>query len=214
MNGPKQLIAAGLALLLALWLPAAEEEETAGVRLGLKVGPCFSTVRRNGPEGPDVESRRKLTAGFLVEIGLGPWLAVQPELDFLTTVYTWEPPLLTGVYTDTLQYLQVPILFKARLVRRGWAVPAVFAGPCAGILLRARDSYYDLSTGITYSADIKDLYRDFDLGAVAGAGADIRVRNLRLILDIRYYLGLMDVYRAADSSWKNSALMITAGLGF
>jgi Outer membrane protein beta-barrel domain len=168
----------------------------------------------SGPEGPDVETRRKLTAGFLIEIGLGPSFAIQPELDFLTTVYTWEPQLLTGVYTDTLQYLQVPILFKARLVRGGRAVPAVFAGPCAGILLRARDSYYDLSTGLTYSADIKDLYRDFDLGATVGAGVDIQVRNLKLLLDVRYYLGLVDVYRAADISVKNASLMFTGGLGF
>lgn len=201
------------ALILAASLPA-RAEETAGVRLGLRIGPCFSAVRWSTPEGSVVDADRKLTFGVLAEIDLGPRFAVQPELDLFTTVYTWEPPLLTGVFTETLQYLQVPILFKAKLVREGWAVPAVFAGPCLGVLLRARERYLDLSTGLSYYADIKELYRDFDLGAAAGAGVDIKVRNLRLILDVRYYLGLMDVYRAADISWRNSGLMITGGLGF
>jgi hypothetical protein len=200
-------------LILAASLPA-RAEETAGVRLGLKVGPCYSAVRWSTPGGSVVDASRKLTFGALAEIDLGPRFAVQPELDLLTMAYTWEPPLLTGVFTDTLQYLQVPVLFKAKLVREGWAVPAVFAGPCLGILFRARERYYDLSTGQSYYADINDLYRDFDLGAAAGAGVDIKVRNLRLIFDVRYYLGLTDVYRAADGSWRNSGLMITGGLGF
>jgi hypothetical protein len=71
-----------------------------------------------------------------------------------------------------------------------------------------------MNSGLTYAGDIKDLYRDFDLGAAFGAGVNIQVRNLRLIFDVRYYLGLTDVYRSADISVKNAGLMITGGLGF
>ncbi|GEM_PF-1603271 len=208
---------AALVLLLASTYPLRAEDET-GVRLGIKAGPGFSTVRWGmlvlGESVTGTETHRKLTVGLLAEFDLGQWFAVQPELDLFTAVHTYTPPLGQGTFTDTLQYLQVPILFKMKFARKGWIVPAVFAGPCLGVLLKARDSYYDVESGQTYSADTKDLYRDFDLGGAAGAGVDIQVRNLRLIFDVRYYLGLMNVYRAAGYSWKNSGLMITAGLGF
>ncbi|HSA96466.1 MAG TPA: porin family protein [Acidobacteriota bacterium] len=213
----RSILSGSLVLLIAVLCPLRAEDEP-GIRLGIKAGPCFSTVRWSMPmlEGSvsGTETHRKLTVGFLAEIGLSPRFAVQPELDFLTTVRTWTPPLGQGIFTDTLQYLQVPILFKMKLTRGGWVVPAVFAGPCLSVLLKARDTFYDVFTGQYYYADIKDLYRDFDLGAAAGAEVNVKVRNLRLILDVRYYMGLIDVERAADSSWKNSGLMITAGLGF
>lgn len=217
MRMKRALPAAAVLVILATVGPLRAEDGT-GVRLGIKAGPCFSTVRSGmtvlGETTTETETHRKLTVGFLAEIGLGPWFAVQPELDLLTAVRTYTPPLDPGTFTDTLQYLQVPVLFKMKLARKGWIVPAVFAGPCLGVLLKARDSYYDVESGQTYYADTKDLYRDFDLGAAAGADVNVKVRNLRLILDVRYYLGLMDVYRDAGAFWKNSGLMITAGLGF
>jgi len=217
MRMKRGLLASAVILTLAAFQPLRAADQD-GLRFGIKAGPSFSTVRWSMPmlEGSvtGTETHRKLTVGLLAEIGLGPWFAVQPELDLLTAVRTWVPPLGTGIFTDTLQYLQVPILFKMKLARKGWIVPSVFAGPCLGVLLKARDSYYDVNSGQSYYADIKDLFRDFDLGGAAGAGVDIKVRNLWLLFDVRYYLGLMDVYRGADNSWKNSGLMVTAGLGF
>jgi Outer membrane protein beta-barrel domain len=217
MRMKRTLSTAAVLLVLATVGPLRGADET-GVRLGIKAGPGFSTVRWSMPvlDGSvtGTETHRKLTVGLLAEFDLGQWFAVQPELDLLTAVRTYTPSLDPGTFTDTLQYLQVPILFKMKFARKGWIVPAVFAGPCLGVLLKARDSYYDVESGQTYSADTKDLYRDFDLGGAAGAGVDIQVRNLRLILDVRYYLGLMNVCRAAGNSWKNSGLMIAAGLGF
>jgi hypothetical protein len=192
-------------------MAAAETE----VSLGLKVGPCISNVRWSLDDGSG-ETFKRLTAGVLIEVNLSPRFAVQPELDFVTMGYSWWDLVSVnmGKYEDTLQYLQIPVLFKARLIRKGWIVPAVFAGPSLGILLKAGFKFYDMVGGLTYIDDIKDLYRDFDLGAVFGAGVNIQVRNLRLIFDVRYYLGLTDVYRAADISVKNAGLMITGGLGF
>jgi len=128
--------------------------------------------------------------------------------------YSWQDALGIGTHKYMLQYLQIPVLFKARLVRKGPVVPAVFAGPSLGILFRARFRYYDVNGGPPLIGDIKDLYRDVDLGGTFGAGANFRVRNLKLIFDVRYYLGLTDVDRSAENSVKNAGLMITGGLGF
>ena len=203
-----------LIMILAAVVPRTAAAET-GLGLGIKIGPCVSNVRWSLDDGSG-EAYRRLTVGFFAEFGLSPAFAVQPELDFVTMGYSWVDLVSAdpGKYEDTLQYLQIPVLFKARLLREGWIVPAVFAGPCLGVLLNARFRYYDLSGGLTYSADVKDLYRDFDIGAVFGAGVNVRVRNLKLIFDVRYYLGLLDVYQAAAISVKNAGLMITGGLGF
>jgi len=205
-----------LIMILATAVPRTAAAET-GLGLGLKVGPCISNVRWSLDDGSG-ETYRRLTVGFLAEYSLSPAFAIQPELDFVTMGYSWwnldpSSPMM-GKYEDTLQYLQIPVLFKARLIRKGWIVPAVFAGPSLGILLKANFKFYDMNSGLTYAGDIKDLYRDFDLGAAFGAGVNIQVRNLRLIFDVRYYLGLTDVYRSADISVKNAGLMITGGLGF
>ena len=204
-----------LIVILGTVVPRTAAAETS-LGLGIKGGPCNSNLKWSQDDGSG-ETFRKLTFGVFAEYSLSPAFAVQPELDFVTMGYSWwnlDPtsPMM-GKYEDTLQYLQVPVLFKARLLR-GWIVPSVFAGPSLGILLKAGFKYYDMAGGLTYAGDVKDLYRDFDLGAAFGAGVNIRVRNLRLIFDVRYYLGLTDVYRSADISVKNAGLMITGGLGF
>jgi hypothetical protein len=203
-----------LIMILGTVAPRTAAAET-GFNLGIKGGPCISNVRWSLDDGSG-ETFKRLTVGVLIEVNLSPRFAVQPELDLVTVGYSWWDliSITPGKYEDTLQYLQVPILFKARLVPKGWIVPAVFAGPALGVLLKARYQFTELSSGLTYGADIKDLYRDFDFGVVVGVGVDIQVRNLKLLLDARYYLGLVDAYRAANISVKNAGLMITGGLGF
>jgi hypothetical protein len=203
-----------LIMILGTVAPRTAAAET-GFNLGIKGGPCISNVRWSLDDGSG-ETFKRLTVGVLIEVSLSPRFAVQPELDLVTVGYSWWDliSITPGKYEDTLQYLQVPILFKARLVPKGWIVPAVFAGPTLGVLLKAHYQFTELSSGLTYGADIKDLYRDFDFGAVVGVGVDIQVRNLKLLLDARYYLGLVDAYRAANISVKNAGLMITGGLGF
>lgn len=203
-------------LLIMILAAVVPRTALAQAGLGIKGGPCISNVKWSLDDGSG-EAYGRLTVGFFAEFSLSPAFAVQPELDFVTMGYSWWDLVTVGYmgkYEDTLQYLQIPVLFKARLIRKGWIVPAVFAGPSLGILLKAGFKYYDMNSGLTYGDDIRDLYRDFDLGAAFGAGVNIQVRNLRLILDVRYYLGLIDVYRAADIAVKNAGLMITGGLGF
>jgi hypothetical protein len=208
----KGLTVFAASLLIGAFAPPPAPAQTG---LGIRGGSCASKVRWSLDDGSG-GAFRKVTAGVFVEISLGPGFAVQPELDFVTMGYSWWVlnPETQGMYEDTLQYVQVPVLFKARLLRKGWVVPAVFAGPSLGILLRARVKYTDIYGDPPYSGDIKNLYRNFDPGGVFGAGVDILVRNIRIIFDVRYFLGLTDVYRAAGISVKNAGLMITGGLGF
>jgi hypothetical protein len=199
-------------LFFAAVLPSRAAAET-GRTFGLKAGLGLSNVTWSFPSiGPGETSSERLTVGLLAEFGLGPWIATQPELDFVTTGYSWSDALGIGTHKYMLQYLQIPVLFKVRLVRKGRVVPAIFAGPSLGILLRARARYYDVSGGGPgYRMNVRGAYRDFDLGATFGAGLSIRVGTLRLILDARHYLGLTDVYRSADISVKYAGWMITGG---
>ena len=45
-------------------------------------------------------------------------------------------------------------------------------------------------------------------------GAEILVSQIKLIIDVRYYQGLTDVYESPNFSVKNAGLMVTGGIGF
>jgi Outer membrane protein beta-barrel domain len=214
MSIKKPILAASAVLLLAAVHPLRAEDQPS-FRLGIKAGPSYSNVNWSQDDGSG-DPFRRLTFGLLAEFSLSPRFAIQPELDLVTMGFSWRDasPAEGTKHVDGLSYLHVPVLFKVRLLHPGWIVPAVFAGPVLGILTSAHASDYDAYGNVIFQGDIKHLYRQADFGAAAGAGADIQVRNLRLLLDVRYYLGFMDVSTSEGFVVKNAALMITAGLGF
>src|SRR5512136_1895121 len=188
------LASAAILILAGLGPLRAEDQDQARVRLGLRGGICLSSVNWSQNDGSGDPFRRPMFSA-LAEFSMSPTFAIQPELDVVTMGFSWRDdiPYAGTKHVDSLSYVQIPVLFKVRLLRPGWIVPAVFAGPVLGVLTTARGSDYDPYGNLIFQGDIKHLYRDADFGAAFGAGADIKVRNLRLLLDVRYYLGLPDV---------------------
>jgi hypothetical protein len=45
-------------------------------------------------------------------------------------------------------------------------------------------------------------------------GAEIALGEMKLLIDLRYYLGLTDVYESTEFSMKNRGFMLTAGFLF
>lgn len=210
----KGVLTGGVVLLLAMFIPP-QAAARIDFGLGIKGGLCASNVSwslDNGSGGPF----RRPTFGILAVFNLGSTFAIQPELDYVTTGFSWWiilPPEIAK-YEDTLKYLQIPVLFKARLIPGGRIVPVVFAGPALGILLSAPVRTYDVNGSLVFERNARDIYRSVDLGAAFGVGAEILVGQIKLIVDVRYYQGLTDVYESPDFAVKNAGLMITGGIGF
>ena len=103
---------------------------------------------------------------------------------------------------DILTYLDMPILIKYQPVK----LLNIQAGPEFGYRLSAKQKNLD-DNQIT---DIKDYYKNFDMGISFGVEANL---PFRVDLAIRYVLGL---YTATtnnqyDQHWKNNFFQITAG---
>ncbi|MHB8545085.1 MAG: porin family protein [Leptospirales bacterium] len=99
----------------------------------------------------------------------------------------------SGNGNEIINYLEIPILVKARFGRADFA-PYVFAGPSIGIFLSGAD--YEQVNG---SPETKTPYADSefnspDISALFGAGVSVTLRSGPvLFFDAAYALGLVNI---------------------
>jgi hypothetical protein len=62
--------------------------------------------------------------------------------------------------------------------------------------------------------DVKEFFKSTDFGADFGVGAEMAAGKMKLIFDLRYYLGLTNAYSGTGFSMYNRAIIITAGVLF
>jgi Outer membrane protein beta-barrel domain len=173
---------------------------TAATKLGfgLKAGASFSWSDDFGSEKMIVRP----TFGVFALIELTPMLALQAEVDYLTTGEWWTDEVKI---VETFNYLHIPVLLRARLMKEGKTVPFVVAGPAIGFLLSAKEA----------GEDVKQFFKSTDFGAEVGAGAEMALSNMKVVLEARFYVGFTNAYNFINLySMKNRALSVTAGLLF
>ena len=168
---------------------------------GVKAGGSFFKNDWSDNDGSE-KTLTRVTIGAFALANITPMIGIQAEINYLTTGIWWDDDGLKVV--ETYGYLHIPVLVRARLMREGTFVPVVFAGPAVGILLSAK---WD-------GDDVKDSFKSTDFGADLGVGAEIALSGMKFLIDLRYYLGLTDVYKDTDYSMKNRGFMLTAGLIF
>jgi hypothetical protein len=168
---------------------------------GVKAGGSFFKNDWSDNDGSE-KTLTRATIGAFALANITPMIGIQAEINYLTTGIWWDDDGLKVV--ETYGYLHIPVLVRARLMREGTFVPVVFAGPAVGILLSAK---WD-------GDDVKDSFKSTDFGADLGVGAEIALGEMKLLIDLRYYLGLTDVYESTEFSMKNRGFMLTAGLLF
>jgi len=169
---------------------------------GVKAGGSFFKNDWSDNDGSE-KTLTRVTIGAFALANITPMIGIQAEINYLTTGLWWDEGGLK--VTEAYGYLHIPVLVRARLMREGTFVPVVFAGPAVGILLSA-----------TWDGDedVKDSFKSTDFGADLGVGAEIALGNMKLLVDLRYYLGLTDVYKDTEFSMKNRGFMLTAGFLF
>ena len=160
----------------------------------------FSIKNVNGPVG-----------GIFFGAGIGP-LAFQTEVLYARMG-------LKGLATDAqmeyrLDYVQVPVMLKVRVIPAGPVRPVVFAGGYGSYLLNAKGVMVT-PTG-SDSADLDDVFKKFDYGVLGGAGLEFKLPGILLTIEGRYNLGLANIGKDLDEgvSIKNRSIMVLAGIGF
>jgi len=209
----------GLAVVVSLAPTAASAQGVGG---GPKGGVTFSSLSGEFAD-PDLSSVSfEYQAGFaiggFVALPMGDSGLFQPEVYFVRRVTTGVENTL-GINTEiSLDYLEIPVLFKYSRAAAGQTSPTFFAGPSVAFELGAKAK--DLTAGGGAAEDIADDLVDVEFGLVFGGGVDFASG---LQIDVRYYWGLTNIIKddsvggsLVDPSddFKNRTFAIMAGFSF
>lgn len=151
------------------------------------------------------EIENSLTPGyqFGAFVRVGDKWHIQPEIYFTSKSGTMKYDLLTTNVEQqiTLKAVDVPILVGWKIFDPPLMNIRLQAGPVASFVSQKK---FDISLdGVKQddpSDEFKDSFNDLNWGLQVGAGVDV----LFLSIDLRYELGLNNIYKSPDSSVDNS----------
>lgn len=214
----------GTALLAAFAFGAAPLMAQSSVTVGPMAGVSFSTF--SGDDAADFSdgelsfekgSRTGLAVGGFAEFEFGSNFAIEPQLLYIQkgARYNGNVDIGTGSPVDVtagvnLDYIQVPVLFKAELRKPDNKLsPSVFVGPALG---------FQIGCTVTAEGDGQDASEDCpddtfkgtDFSLVFGAGLEFN----RFSLQGRYDMGLGSVADADGVDVKNGGFLVTLGYAF
>ncbi len=197
----------GVAAALAVITPsdaAAQRPMRVGVIGGYNMASFW------GDDADDFDSRSGFDIGGLVQIPMGDMITIQPEVHYSQRGAEFE---LGGEdITFALDYIHVPILFKAGLpLAEGFDFDFEF-GPSLGFNIGCEltDGDDDVSC-----EDFGTEPKSFDYGIIAGGSFAWAAGAGDVLIDIRYDLGLTSIIDEEDAEdVKNSALQFLIGYAF
>jgi hypothetical protein len=206
----KAVLVLAVVLLVTAFFPQ-EAAAKIDFTLGLRAGVSMSNISWSDDDGTE-HSLVKPTFGLVGAFPLSQVLAIQAEIDYVTMGEWWEEEPWKTI--ETYNYLQIPVLLRAHLVRGGSTRPFLLAGPVVGFLMSAHHKDY-FNGELDDDTDATEYHSSTDFGAAFGAGTDFMVKKLKLFVDIRYYLGLSNTYSDSEMfSMKTRALLFAAGIWF
>jgi len=200
-----------LIAFLTVFLVAALVPQTAAAAVGIKGGLALSTLDFSAAaEAPPITNLKAPVGGVFFSIGIGP-ISIEPE--FLYVRMGGHAAEGADWMEDHLDYIQVPLLLKIRMVP-GPVSPMIYGGGYGSYLLAAKE--VSSTSGVTTTTDIKDQTKSTDYGVTFGGGIDFRLPVVKLSAEVRYNLGLDNIAKNPTAGvWvKNRSLMVLVGLGF
>ena len=147
--------------------------------------------------------------GVFYRLKILKWLAFQPEL-----YYTVKGAKVEGTFlgekvtqTENFKYLELPLLLKTNFSIQDDIWTGVYLGGYGAWNFSA-NSVYEYKDEIT-KENIKDDIKNFDYGFTFGG----TIEFWKLILDVRYNLGLSNIKASSFSDFtiKNRAISVLIG---
>ena len=188
---------------------------------GFRAGATFSTLNTETEEEVDLGYVTGLQLGAVANFYINPILSIQPEILYIQkgskASYKVEESYPDFYYEEEgnlemkTDYLEVPLLMKASF-GAGNLNFFVTAGPTFGywlsgtekatVRVRFTDGVDEFEESETSEDDIEfdDEDNRVEVGASVGLGIGYRVGTGTLNLDVRYGLGLTDIYEIEDDS--------------
>ncbi|MGY5353910.1 porin family protein [Wenyingzhuangia sp. IMCC45467] len=195
----KNLLLSTIAICVISISSYAQDELYKKSSVGIKGGYNLASAIIDGDA--DVNNRHGFHVGFYNEIYLHNNFAVQTELLYSQQGYKIETD--AGDFTQKLDYLNLPIMFKGYLNKNFY----VETGPQVGVALSHKE---EIDADFDYFDSTEDFTpNDFDFGANIGTGFKT---DSGLNIGVRYYFGLTDVY--SEENQKNRLLQASIGFSF
>ncbi len=179
-------------LVAALAAPSVASAQGWGARFGINVANVH---------GFEADSRTGLVAGVF-----GPAMTISTlewQTDVLFSQEGAKDP--DSDVKLRLNYIRVPIRAGFTVSGASATRVRVLVGPSLAFLLKS-----ELSDGSS-TESVTDDYKRYDIGLAAG----VQVAVNRLVVDVGYTWGLVNIWKANDSEdGKNRALTATVGFRF
>lgn len=210
------LMFAVLGMLLVASPPAFALEDSP-LSFGPKLGVSFTEFR-----GVDFsEFKTGFCGGAFAAYVINDWFTGQVEL-----LYSMKGEkhsflqLFTEDHGISLDYIEIPVLAMLTIPTKSRFTPNIFLGPTIGFNVRAEGFRGE------ESEDIKDIVNVFEAGIAFGGGLNIGVGPGDLTFDVRYVMGLTDIFDLPDdvgeipginsslADASNSVISIMVGYGF
>ena len=188
----------------------------AAVSIGFKGGISVSQITS---DILDPKWRTGFGGGVSLGIGLTPNLEFMPELlyvrkgaELFASSVTWGGVTFGNIRTTfDLDYLEIPLLLKLKLVPAGPLQLHVLGGPTVAFKTAEKLATSGLASFNLNSDQIKTS----DYGLMLGAGFAIPFGGMNLTLDGRYTWGLANVSDLPfGGALKNTDALVMAGLEF
>ncbi len=151
-------------------------------------------------------SRTGFAAGVYLGLKISEGFSLQPEI-----LYVQKGTKIADSDSKVVfraDYLEIPILAKYAFSLSPDVRIFVFAGPA--IALKVSGKLFVEVDDFSDSYDLEEL-KSTDIGLAFGGGIEIPLGALRLSADLRYTLGLTNIYEGDDI--KNGAFLILIGIG-
>jgi hypothetical protein len=199
--------------ILLLVITAFTSLSLAQIQIGPKAG--LNIANLSGDDVEDTDSKTGFAGGVFFMYKFSDMFAIQPEAYYsmkgATQKETFEGT--TVDFTFTLDYIEVPLLFKLLIPIQGSSInPAIFAGPAVGFKTTSKVKIE--AGGESYEEDVEDV-KSTDFGLVFGGGLGFPVGGNELGFDVRYILGLATIDDSAEAAdVKNGVINFNVYFGF
>jgi len=190
---------------------------------GVKIGVNFADI--NGVTNSlNNQYITAYNAGVFAAFDIAGLLALQPELLYtmkgfkLTkAIYLLGPTPSPNIFiTGNNSYFEIPVLLKLKVPPSSLGIirPNVFAGPEVAFGLSSKLTVQSTDPSETENNGSETNSKPTDFGIIIGAGVDINLPEVTLIIDVRYDMGMKSLdFSEGPVQIKNRVLTINAGIG-
>jgi len=170
-------------LCLFLIIPAFSQVESqvksgAGLKLGLSNSNMYGDDKAD-----NTESLSGLAFSGFATLQMSDYFAFNPEFKYVQRGVIFENS--SGDYHLSLDYIELPLLFKITIPTNSIITPNVFFGPTGSLKINEGYDEDELS-------DARKIYRDYDAGITFGLGSDFEISESgSIVFDLSFYYGVI-----------------------